>query len=69
MTYSQKRERSKYRNHKVRLCVLCVCEGFCITPTSSYAMLKHQLTLHNFLLFIPKPDEMKENREIYTEEG
>lgn len=25
MTYSQKRERSKYRNHKVRLCVLCVC--------------------------------------------
>ena len=70
MTYSQKRERSKYRNHKVRLCCLCVCvcEGFCITPTSSYAMLKHQLKLHN-LLFVLKPDEMKENREIYTEEG
>lgn len=47
------------------MCV-CVCEGFCITPTSSYAMLKHQLTLHNFYCLFPNQMKWKKI-ERYTQ--
>ena len=61
---SEKRKIEIQKSQSTFVCAVCVCEEFCVTPTSSYAMLK----LHN-LLFVLKPDEMKENREIYTEEG